>query len=92
MNERKQKKYQHNADFEQLLDQKLDLLEEEYRQAQTPEEKEQVLKNHGFSIKEFYLTAIRKVLACMIRLGVKAYLQRAADYLGIGRQTVYDNQ
>ena len=86
------KMYQHNADFERLLDEKLKLLEMAYNQAETAQEKAQVLKNYGFDIHDFYLYAIRKVVALMIELGVKAYLQRAADYLGLGRQTIYDNK
>ena len=83
------KMYQHNADFEQLLDQKLELLEKAYNAAETSQEKAQVLKNHGFDIRDFYRTAIRKVVALMIKLGVKAYAQRTADYLGLGRRTTY---
>ena len=54
------KKYQHNGEFEQLLDAKLDLLEMAYREAETAEAKAEVLKNYGFDIHEFYLSAIRK--------------------------------
>ena len=86
------KMHQHNAEFEQLLDAKLDLLEMAYREAETADAKAEALKNYGFDIHEFYLSAIRKVLARMVKLQVKAHLQRTADYLGIGRRTVYDNQ
>ena len=86
------KKYQHNWEFEQLLDAKFDLLEMAYREAETAEAKAEVLKNYGFDIHEFYLSAIRKVLARMIKLNVQSYFQRTADYLGLGRQTIYDNQ
>ena len=86
------KKYQHNGEFEQLLDAKLDLLEMAYREAETAEAQAEVLKNYGFDIHEFYLSAIRKVLAQMIKLNVQSCFQRTADYLGLGRRTVYDNQ
>ena len=86
------KMHQHNAEFEQLLNQKLDQLETAYHEAETAEAKAEVLKNYGFDIREFYHVAIHKVLARMIKLQVKGYVQQTADYLGLKRRTVYNNQ
>ncbi len=83
------KMYQHNADFERLLDEKLDLLEEAYHNAKDSKEREEVLRSHGFDLDDFNIRSIQKTNDRMVKLGVNAHAQRTADYLSKKRRTIY---
>ena len=83
------KRYQYNPDFERLLDEKLDIMEADYHQAQTAAEKEEVLRSHGFDLDDFYRTAIQTTNLRMLKLEVNAHAQRTADFLFQKRRTIY---
>ena len=83
------KMYQHNADFNRLVDEKLNLLENAYRNAKDSKEKDEVLRTHGFDLDDFYKQTIKKTNDRMVKLGVSAHAQRTADYLGKKRRTIY---
>ncbi len=81
--------YQFNADFDCLLDEKLDILENAYLNAKTNEEKDEVLRCHGFDLDEFAKRSIKRTNDRMVKLGVSAHAQRTADFLMKKRRTIY---
>ena len=64
-------------------------METAYRNAETTQDKEDVLRSYGFDLDDFYEKAIKRTNIRMIKMGVDAHAQRTADYLTKKRRTIY---
>ena len=83
--------YQFNERFERLYDECMEEVKHALKEAKTPNERDEILKNYGFDVDEFCHYVYRKTDDTMVVCGVDAHLQRSADFVSKSPKTIYNH-